>query len=155
MLLNELKNIKLLKESKLVLTEEGLRRLDEGYVDDKTLFEVHCIEETVFNYGTFYKLNAYNGKVHIGVGVFSEKEMLDMFDIKHSDDVETIIDPKSLPKDVKKVIFSKNTTIVILKTGVKAISKPWTGDVYDRQIGFRVAYLKAKMKELHKELKKY
>lgn len=83
----------------------------------------------------------------IGIGVFNELEVEEYFreyikDIKHDDDVQ-------------RVIYSNNATIVILKSGVKGISKCLVSDVYNEEVGYRVAYLKAKIKEMNKELKKY
>jgi hypothetical protein len=52
-----------------------------------------------------------------------------------------------------KVIRSGNATIVILTDGSKGISKCLPEDRYDPDKGFQIAYTKAKIKSLGKQLK--
>lgn len=83
----------------------------------------------------------------IGIGVFNELEIEEYF--------KEYIKEIKQDNDVQRVIYSNNVTVVILKSGVKGISKCLEGDVYNEEVGYRVAYLKAKIKEMSKELKKY
>lgn len=53
----------------------------------------------------------------------------------------------------EKVIHNANRTIVILDDGSKGIAKCCEGDKYDKLIGIKIAYLRAKIKSLNKELK--
>lgn len=83
----------------------------------------------------------------IGIGVFNELEIEEYF--------KEYIKKIKQDNDVQRVIYSNNVTVVILKSGIKGISKCLEGDVYSEEVGYRVAYLKAKIKEMNKELKKY
>ena len=57
--------------------------------------------------------------------------------------------------DVSKVIFNeeKGITVVKLNDGTKAIARCSEHDVFCRETGFRVAYAKAEIKQLKKEIK--
>lgn len=104
----------------------------------------------VINKGELFEVQSIGNKIslinkRIGVGVFDISEIEAYFK-EH-----TI----ATDKDVKRVIYSDNATIVILKSGVKGIAKCLEEDTYNKEIGYRVAYLKAKIKEMKKELKKY
>ena len=57
--------------------------------------------------------------------------------------------------DVAKVIFNeeKGITVVKLNDGTKAIARCSEHDVFCRETGFRVAYAKAEIKQLKKEIK--
>lgn len=83
----------------------------------------------------------------IGIGVFNELEIEEYF--------KEYIKEVKQDNDVQRVIYSNSVTVVILKSGIKGISKCLEGDVYNEEVGYRVAYLKAKIKEMKKELKKY
>lgn len=83
----------------------------------------------------------------IGIGVFNETEIEEYF--------KEYIKEVKQDNDVQRVIYSNNVTVVILKSGIKGISKCLEGDVYNEEVGYRVAYLKAKIKEMNKELRKY
>ena len=83
----------------------------------------------------------------IGIGVFNKLEIEEYF--------KEYIKEVKQDNDVQRVIYSNNLTVVILKSGIKGISKCLEGDVYNEEVGYRVAYLKAKIKEMNKELKKY
>ena len=83
----------------------------------------------------------------IGIGVFNKLEIEEYF--------KEYIKEVKQDNDVQRVIYSNNVTVVILKSGIKGISKCLEGDVYNEEVGYRVAYLKAKIKEMNKELKKY
>lgn len=142
--------------TELVLTEKGLSLIGGGSLIKKdTIFKIRDIFNGLV---TQYRIDAYSESgIYIGGGAFNTHEILKMFDLatKKSKNIEVIENPNDLPNDVKKVIINDEVTIVILKSGYKAVSKPMEGDNYNRQIGFRVAYVKAKIKELNKELKKY
>lgn len=84
---------------------------------------------------------------NIGVGVFDTLEISKYFK-KHISNINA-------DKDVKKVIFNDKVTVVILNSGVKGISKCLKEDKYNKETGYRIAYIKAKIKEMQKELKRY
>lgn len=83
----------------------------------------------------------------IGVGVFELEEVKEYF--------KEYIEGIKTDEDVKRIIYSDRVTVVILNSGVKGISKCIEDDTYNKEIGYRVAYLKAKIKEMNKELKRY
>jgi hypothetical protein len=60
----------------------------------------------------------------------------------------------SIPERTQKVIHSKNATIVILDDGSKGIAKCCKDDEYNKTTGIKIAYTRAKIKSLQKELKK-
>ena len=83
----------------------------------------------------------------IGVGVFELEEVKEYFK-EHIEEIKT-------DEDVKRVIYSDKVTVVILNSGIKGIAKCLDEDEYDKKVGYRIAYLKAKIKEMNKELKSY
>lgn len=83
----------------------------------------------------------------IGVGVFELEEVKEYFK-EHIEEIKT-------DEDVKRVIYSDKVTVVILNSGIKGIAKCLEEDEYDKKVGYRIAYLKAKIKEMNKELKSY
>lgn len=83
----------------------------------------------------------------IGVGVFELEEVKEYFK-EYIEEVKT-------DEDVKRVIYSDRVTVVILNSGIKGIAKCLEEDEYDKKVGYRIAYLKAKIKEMNKELKSY
>lgn len=81
-----------------------------------------------------------------GAGIFSTKE------------VDMYFEPRNILceySDVNKYIVNDNVVVVILNSGVKGIARCLEEDVFDEQTGIRIAYLKAKKKEIEKELKTY
>lgn len=83
----------------------------------------------------------------IGVGVFELEEVKEYFK-EYIEEIKT-------DEDVKRVIYSDRVTVVILNSGIKGIAKCLDEDEYDKKVGYRIAYLKAKIKEMNKELKSY
>ena len=83
----------------------------------------------------------------IGVGVFELEEVKEYF--------KEYIEEIKVDEDVRKVIYSDKVTVVILNSGIKGIAKCLEEDEYDKKTGYRIAYLKAKIKEMNKELKSY
>ena len=83
----------------------------------------------------------------IGVGVFELEEVKEYFK-EYIEEIKT-------DEDVKRVIYSNKVTVVILNSGIKGIAKCLDEDEYDKKTGYRIAYLKAKIKEMNKELKSY
>ena len=83
----------------------------------------------------------------IGVGVFELEEVKEYFK-EYIEEIKT-------DEDVKRVIYSDRVTVVILNSGIKGIAKCLEEDEYDKKVGYRIAYLKAKIKEMNKELKSY
>jgi hypothetical protein len=60
----------------------------------------------------------------------------------------------SVPEKIGKVIYNNNATIVILNDGSKGVAKCCPNDIFDKTIGIKIAYNRAKIKSLQKELKK-
>lgn len=83
----------------------------------------------------------------IGVGVFELEEVKEYFK-EYIEEIKT-------DEDVKRVIYSDRVTVVILNSGIKGIAKCLEEDEYDKKTGYRIAYLKAKIKEMNKELRSY
>ena len=81
------------------------------------------------------------------LGVFNASEISKYFK-RHIDNI-------NINEDVKRVIFNDRVTVVILNSGVKGIAKCLEEDKYNKETGYRIAYLKAKIKEMKKELKRY
>lgn len=54
----------------------------------------------------------------------------------------------------ERVIYSKNATIVILDDGSKGVARCNPDDTYNKTIGIKIAYTRAKIKSLEKQLKK-
>lgn len=94
------------------------------------------------------EVNKNNVRVKCGyhMGVFSMEE------------IEKYFDEYNLTSgydDISKCIINDNVTVIILKSGCKGIAKCLPQDKYEEEIGVRVAYIKAKIKEMQKELKTY
>ena len=107
---------------------------------------------TVIAAGELFEIKSILNKVslmnpRIGVGVFDVEEVREYFK-EHVEEIKT-------DEDVKRIIYSDKVTVVILNSGIKGISKCLENDTYNKEIGYRVAYLKAKIKEFNKELKRY
>ncbi len=105
--------------------------------------EVFKIQHIIGN-----KVSILNNRV--GMGVFELEEIEEYFK-EYKNEIEII----ETGEDVKRVIYSNKVTVVILNSNVKGVAKCLDGDKYDKKIGYRVAYLKAKIKEMNKELKGY
>lgn len=108
----------------------------------------------VINKGEVFTVDKIDGEnkvillnKEIGVGVFNRDEV-NLYFVEYKE-------PEMELYDVKRVIYNDNVTVVFLNSGVKGISKCMEEDTYNKEVGFRVAYLKAKIKELNKELKKF
>lgn len=110
----------------------GIRTIEKG--------EVFRIQHISVN-----KVSLINNK--IGVGVFESEEVKEYF--------KEYIEENKTDEDVKRVIYSDRVTVIILNSGIKGIAKCLDEDEYDKKIGYRIAYLKAKIKEMNKELKSY
>lgn len=67
-----------------------------------------------------------------------------------SNDIKT--DYFRIKQREEKVIHSGNATIVILDDGSKGVAKCMEGDEYNKTTGIKIAYIRAKMKSLQKEL---
>lgn len=105
--------------------------------------EVFKIQHIIGN-----KVSILNNRV--GMGVFELEEIEEYFK-EYKNEIEII----ETGEDVKRVIYSNKVTVVILNSNVKGVAKCLDEDKYDKKIGYRVAYLKAKIKEMNKELKGY
>jgi hypothetical protein len=53
-----------------------------------------------------------------------------------------------------KIIYNEPATIVILEDGSKGVAKCAEGDTYDRVMGFKIAFRRAVIKSMNKELRK-
>ncbi len=107
---------------------------------------------TVIAAGELFEVKSILNKVslmnpRIGVGVFDAEEVREYFK-EHVEEIKA-------DEDVKRIIYSDKVTVVILNSGIKGIAKCLENDTYNKEIGYRVAYLKAKIKEFNKELKRY
>lgn len=107
---------------------------------------------TVIAAGELFEVKSILNKVslmnpRIGVGVFDVEEVREYFK-EYVEEIKT-------DEDVKRIIYSDKVTVVILNSGIKGIAKCLENDTYNKEIGYRVAYLKAKIKEFNKELKRY
>lgn len=86
------------------------------------------------------------GIYNYGTGIFSAKE------------VDVYFEPINILceySDIKKYIVNNNVVVVILNSGSKGIARCLEEDIFNEQVGIRIAYLKAKKKEIEKELKTY
>ena len=110
----------------------GIRVIEKGEV-----FRIQHISEN--------KVSLINNE--IGVGVFELDEVKEYFK-EYIEEIKT-------DEGVKRVIYSDRVTVVILNSGIKGIAKCLDEDEYDKKVGYRIAYLKAKIKEMNKELKSY
>ena len=110
----------------------GIRVIEKGEV-----FKVQHISAN--------KVSLINNE--IGVGVFELEEIKEYFK-EYIEEIRT-------DEDVKRVIYSDKVTVVILNSGIKGIAKCLDEDEYNKKVGYRIAYLKAKIKEMNKELKSY
>lgn len=59
----------------------------------------------------------------------------------------------NLKQKSERIIFSDNATVVFLDDGTKGVSKCSPTDTYNETNGIKIAYLRAKIKALTKELK--
>lgn len=126
-------------ELKVGMELELIKNLDCGIrvIEKGEVFRVQHISAN--------KVSLINNE--IGVGVFELEEVKEYFK-EHIEEIKT-------DEDVKRVIYSDKVTVVILNSGIKGIAKCLEEDEYDKKVGYRIAYLKAKIKEMNKELKSY
>lgn len=61
--------------------------------------------------------------------------------------------PLVYTQDIEKVIINDPCVIVFLKSGEKGIAKCMPEDTFDEQIGYEIAYCKAKIKALSNDIK--
>lgn len=61
--------------------------------------------------------------------------------------------PLAQTQDIEKVIINDPCIIVFLKSGEKGIAKCMPEDAFDEQIGYEIAYCKAKIKALSNNIK--
>ncbi|MFB5758999.1 hypothetical protein [Paenibacillus medicaginis] len=57
-----------------------------------------------------------------------------------------------IPERKQKVIHTKDETIVILDDGSKGVAKCSNKDNYNKLTGLKIAYIRAKIKSMEKEL---
>lgn len=126
-------------ELKVGMELELIKNLDCGIrvIEKGEVFRVQHISAN--------KVSLINNE--IGVGVFELEEVEEYFK-EYIEEIKT-------DEDVKRVIYSDRATVVILNSGIKGIAKCLEEDEYDKKTGYRIAYLKAKIKEMNRELKSY
>ena len=126
-------------ELKVGMKLELIKNLDCGIrvIEKGEVFRVQHISAN--------KVSLINNE--IGVGVFELEEVKEYFK-EYIEEIKT-------DEDVKRVIYSDRVTVVILNSGIKGIAKCLDEDEYDKKVGYRIAYLKAKIKEMNKELRSY
>lgn len=83
----------------------------------------------------------------LGVGVFNIEEINEYF--------KEYIEKVEVNDNVERVIYSGRVTVVILKDGSKGVSKCLESDTYSKKDGYNIAYLKANIKSMTKQLNKY
>lgn len=62
-------------------------------------------------------------------------------------------DSFKIPEKKQRIITSQNAVIVFLDNGSKGVAKCMADDYYDQTKGIKIAYLRAKIKSMNKELK--
>lgn len=130
--------------------------LKEGTIVELQGIETENRMVTVGNTRNYTDIKSYRILVpSVGIGVFSKEEFNTYFE-EHKEDKQ-IKDVKNIQMDGLsekiKVIRSGNATIVILSDGTKGVSKCMEEDEYDKEKGFGIAYTKACIKRLNKNLK--
>lgn len=113
---------------------EGFEQFN--YIDE--VFEISDIKEKVV------MLKNYNTGVGCGIG---KDELLNYFQ-PYQSEIEREANDGNI-----KLIFNGSVTIAILPSGIKGISKCLEEDEYIKDKGIKIAIIKAKIKELNKELK--
>ena len=90
----------------------------------------------------------------IGCGIFNEEEFNTYFEEYKEKQINEIenIHINGLSQKVK-VIRNGKVTVVVLEDGIKGVSKCLEEDTYDKAKGFEIAYTKACIKRLNKNLK--
>lgn len=102
-------------------------------------FEVKEVKENV--------IMCSNGSIGFGI---SRNEFFEYFEaIPEPANNVTFVEVK----DGIRTIRNGKVTVVILPNGTKGVSKCMEEDTYDAQIGYEIAYRKAIVKKLQKELK--
>ena len=74
------------------------------------------------------------------------------------DDLVKVFGETTRPNKIKRVIFNDPVTIIKWKDGTKTVVKCQPGDVYDKEKGFVMAYLKKLLgndNTFNKEISKY
>mgnify|MGYP006883105101 CR=1 FL=1 len=74
-------------------------------------------------------------------------------EIVENGEITSKTDTFSRPAMNQKVIVNEPAVICILDDGSKGVSKCMEEDVFDENKGIKIAYIKAKIKSLQKELK--
>ncbi|QDX94607.1 hypothetical protein EEL30_21415 [Brevibacillus laterosporus] len=122
-----------MKCKQVVVIEE----FDFDYVDQE--FEITKVTDTVI----------MGKRLESGVGFGIEPNKFEeYFELLHEIKTEN-----TYIKDNIKVIQNDRVTIVILPDGSKGVSKCLPQDTYDATKGYDIAYIKAKIKSLKKQLK--
>ena len=90
----------------------------------------------------------------VGCGVFNTEEFNTYFEEYKEKQINEIknIHINGLSQKVK-VIRNEKVTVVVLDGGIKGVSKCLEEDTYDKAKGFEIAYTKACIKRLNKNLK--
>lgn len=176
-ILKEIKEIKEIKESRNnISVEEKVVTIgtEVELVKDLKIHDGSLKKGDKF-YVTYIDENCVGIRSGIGFGSFSLDEFVQFFDVyeeevenkeeeivvkkeepKVADEVKKEDDKEfKLPEDVEKVYYTNTTTVVTLKSGIDGVSTCRKEDEFSKKIGFEVAYLKAKKKEIDEELKKY
>lgn len=124
-ILEELKEGSKVKVKKVFLEGYGIRIGDIGII-------------------TKINKNDIGVKLNYGEGVFNIEELNKYFEkVKKMREY----------KDIEKCIVNNNVVVVILKSGCKGVAKCMPEDVFNEEKGIEIAYKKAKIKEIKKELK--
>lgn len=87
------------------------------------------------------------------VKIINYERVYQPFVTNYKDSNENKRDGFYIKSKSERVIHSGNRTIVILNDGSKGMAKCSPDDEYDKTKGIKIAYIRAKIKSLNKELK--
>jgi len=111
-----------------------------------------AIKELMNRKDIVVKARNYAGSTEIII--FEYKRMRQSFDMVNLTTTKELSDSFWIPSRYERIIHSGNRTIVFLDDGTKGMAKCGENDTYNKQKGTEIAYRRAKIKSLQKELKK-
>ena len=82
------------------------------------------------------------------------REILEYFELSEKENSKKY-NVVNVNSDIKTILHDGKTTVVILHDDTVGVSHCLRGDTYNKEVGERVAYIKAKIKSLQNELEQY
>lgn len=82
------------------------------------------------------------------------RETLEYFELSEKENSKKY-NVVNVNSDIKTILHDGKTTVVILHDDTIGVSHCSRGDTYNKEVGERVAYIKAKIKSLQNELEQY